>query len=146
MLDMADLPGAETLKISQFEEAELNEKFHETSEFVYDMISYNDSNHCRTIDPNGDMYYKQINEREQEAMSEDRTVLCIVMKNGELIPAWNGSHLLRIASKKEDLQYNLPVDYELKPGEYALMSYTLFDLSLDAFDQQCFRLFHGLEE
>ena len=142
MLDMADLPGTETLKASQVEKSQINDFLHESRDFKFDSIFFDEYKICTTIAPGSDLRFLEINTADQQS-AEERTTINLILKNGELIPAWNGSPFLKIASKKEDLQYNLPVDYELKPGEYALMSCVRFDLNGDSSSLPRFRLFHA---
>lgn len=72
----------------------------------------------------------------------DRNVICLVMKNGELLPAWNGSELLQIEFTTDIISASLPITNTIENGEYALLSYFMFDIENDSFIPTD-RLFYG---
>ena len=113
-----------------------------SSDFIYEQIFFDDSKRCTTVPQNGVSGIKQINALPGNTKTLDRNVICLVMKNGELLPAWNGSELLQIEFTTDIISASLPITNTIENGEYALLSYFIFDIENDNFIP-IDRLFYG---
>lgn len=113
-----------------------------SSDFIYEQILFDSSKRCTTVPQNGVSGIKQINALPGNTKTLDRNVICLVMKNGELLPAWNGSELLQIEFTTDIISASLPITNTIENGEYALLSYFMFDIENDNFIPTD-RLFYG---
>lgn len=113
-----------------------------SSDFIYEQILFDSSKRCTTVPQNGVSGIKQMNALPGKTKTLDRNVICLVMKNGELLPAWNGSELLQIEFTTDIISASLPITNTIENGEYALLSYFMFDIENDNFIPTD-RLFYG---
>lgn len=114
----------------------------EPSDFIYEQISFDNSKRCTTVPQNGVNGIKLMNALPGDTKTLNRNVICLVMKNGELLPAWNGSELLQIEFTTDIISASLPITNTIENGEYALLSYFIFDIENDNFIPTD-RLFYG---
>lgn len=140
-LGVAELSGVTSLTVNQVNEQECNNLMSESSDFIYEQISFDSSKRCTTVAPGGITSYHFVNKR-FDSVPEQRNSICLVLHNGKLIPAWNGSELLEIPFTKEDISINLPVVCEMKEGDYSFMTYVFFDLDDDSGLMYSERLFY----
>lgn len=125
-----DFSGIEFIKSSEMTETAANSFLSKSSDFTYNRISYDSHKHCSSIAYGSPISFEFIN-KDQKQKPVTRNAVCLVLKNGELIPAWNGEKLLEISFTDDDLGVRLPVSYELDKGEYAMMSFILFNMTED---------------
>lgn len=140
-LDVAELSGVTALTTNQIDEQEQYDLMNESSDFVYEQLSFDSSKRCTTIAPDSLTSYHFVNKR-FDSVPEQRNSVCLVLHNGNLIPAWNGSQLLEIPFTNEDISIELPVVCEMKDGDYSFMTYVFFDLEDDSGLMYTERLFY----
>lgn len=140
-LDVAELSGVTSITINQVDEQERDNLMSESSDFIYEQISFDSSKRCTTIAPDGIASYHFVNKR-FDSVPEQRNAICLVLHNGKLIPAWNGSELLEIPFTNEDISINLPFECEMKEGDYSFLTYVFFDFDDDSGLMYSERLFY----
>lgn len=139
-LDISELSGVSKVTADDVEYEQIDVLLGETSDFVYEKVYFDESRLCMTINKNM-IGYKFINKRYDFAPVQRDTV-CLVLQNGELVPAWDGKELLSMPLTDEDISINLPISCEMEEGAYSLICFVFIDLEDDAEMTWSERLFY----
>lgn len=104
----------------------------EEREFRAQKISFSAPNCCMTIAADGGLKIEFTNRG--HAGSDNYGAVCLMLRNGELVPTWDGHLLLELPMSRKD-KVTLPVSIPMVSGEHAQMTFVF--LSLEDGDSFC---------
>lgn len=123
--DVRKLSGSEVVTSEGKDDREIRSLLGKTPDFLYEKLSFDSSKRCMTVATDSEILMSFSNKKEEESVA--RKVFVLVLKNGQPIGAWDGERIGSLVLGEEDLNVTLPITIEKKAGDYAHLSFVLFD-------------------
>ena len=98
-----------------------------TEDYLYEKISFDSSKRCMTVGTDSEIKMSFPNQRRSEKEPVARKAFVLALKNGQPIGAWDGENIGSLVLGEEDLNVTLPLTIVKKTGDYAHLSFVLFD-------------------
>ncbi len=124
--DVRTLAGSEVVTSEEKDDREIRHWLGKTGDFLYEKISFDESKRCMTVATDSEIKMSFPNRRGEEGPMV-RKVFALVLKNGQPIGAWAGENVGCLFLGEEDLNVTLPIMVEKEAGNYAHLSFVVFD-------------------
>ena len=124
--DVRTFTGCEVVTSEDKDEREIAHWLGKTEDYLYEKISFDSSKRCMTVGTDSEIKMSFPNQR-GEQKSVARKTLLLVLRNGQPIGAWDGETIGSLVLGEVDLNVTLPLTIEKKAGDYAHVSFVLFD-------------------
>ena len=125
--DIRTLDGSEVVTSEGKDEREIRYWLGKPTDFIYNKLSFDESKRCMTVGTDSEIKMSFPNQRRGEKEPVARKTLLLVLRNGQPIGAWNGEIIGGLVLGEVDLNVTLPLTIEKKAGDYAHVSFVLFD-------------------
>ncbi|MBP3618692.1 MAG: hypothetical protein J6J38_11700 [Lachnospiraceae bacterium] len=125
--DVRTLTGCEVVTSEDKDEREIAHWVGKTEDYLYEKISFDSSKRCMTVGTDSEIKMSFPNQRRSEKEPVARKAFVLALKNGQPIGAWDGETIGSLVLGEEDLNVTLPLTIEKKAGDYAHVSFVLFD-------------------
>lgn len=124
--DSAD--GLQITNAADVGQTEREALLKESSNFRIQQLRFEEKKNCRHIAADSSTAYRYINnDRSTDGPAANSTLLCAVLRNGELIPAFGDSPLLQIPVTPDLVCAEIPFQAGLQAGEYSHITFLIFD-------------------
>lgn len=124
--DVRTLAGSEVVTSEEKDDREIRHWLGKTGEFLYEKISFDESKRCMTVATDSEIKMSFPNRRGEKG-TVTRKAIVLVLRNGQPIGAWDGETVGSLSLGEEDLNVTLPITVEMEAGDYAHLSFVLFD-------------------
>ena len=125
-IDVRTLAGGEVVTSEGKDDREIRHWLGRTGDFLYEKISFDESKRCMTVATDSEIRMSFPNQRGEEGTVARKTIV-LVLRNGQPIGAWDGETVGCLSLGEEDLNVTLPITVEKEAGDYAHLSFVLFD-------------------
>ncbi|MBE5931483.1 MAG: hypothetical protein E7268_10595 [Lachnospiraceae bacterium] len=125
--DVRTLIGSEVVTKGDKDDREIAHWVGKTEDYLYEKISFDSSKRCMTVGTDSEIKMSFPNQRRGEKEPVARKAFVLVLKNGQPIGAWDGENIGSLVLGEEDLNVTLPLTIVKKTGDYAHLSFVLFD-------------------
>ncbi len=125
-VDARTLVGGEVVTSDGKDDREIRHWLGRTRDFLYEKISFDESRRCMTVATDSEIKMSFPNRRGEEGAAA-RKAIVLVLRNGQPIGAWDGETVGCLSLEEEDLNVTLPITVEKEAGDYAHLSFVLFD-------------------
>ena len=125
--DVRMLTGSEVVTNEDKDDREIAHWLGKTEDYLYEKLSFDSSKRCMTVGTDSEIKMSFPNQRRSEKEPVARKAFVLALKNGQPIGAWDGETIGGLVLGEEDLNVTLPLTIEKKAGDYAHVSFVLFD-------------------